>query len=108
MWGFILNYWIEVLLGVISLGIAGLYRTLSARVKKEIEEQQLLKAGVLAILHDRLYQSCRHYIRQGFIDVESLKNIEYMYRSYHALGGNGTGTELFKRVNALPLRETEE
>ena len=58
-----------------------------------------------ALLHDRLYQACRHYIQQGTVDVEALKNIEYLYNAYHALGGNGTGTELYQRVQKLPLEE---
>ncbi len=32
-------------------------------------------------------------------------NIEYLYRGYHALGGNGTGTELYERVKELKLKE---
>ena len=54
-------------------------------------------------MHDRLYQSCTYYIKQGHIDMGGLKNIEYLYKSYHALGGNGTGTELYNRAKALPL-----
>ena len=64
-----------------------------------------MKEGILAILHDRLYQVCRFYIHQGWIDVESMKNVEYLYDSYHDLGGNGTGTELYNRVNSLPIKE---
>ena len=28
-----------------------------------------------------------------------------LHRSYHALGGNGTGTELFNRAKALPIHD---
>lgn len=65
----------------------------------------LIKDGLLAILHDRLYQACTHYIEIGHIDLPGLKNVEYLYKSYHALGGNGTGTELYTRAKALPIRE---
>ena len=41
----------------------------------------------------------------GHIDLPGLKNVEYLYKSYHALGGNGTGTELYTRAKALPIRE---
>ena len=102
---FILKYWLESLLAGVCTGITFLYKKLSGRVMQEIAEQQLLKEGVLAILHDRLYQACRHYIREGDIDVEGMKNIEYLYRSYHDLGGNGTGTELYERVKKLPIKE---
>ena len=40
-----------------------------------------------------------------YIDMAGLKNLEYLYRSYHALGGNGTGTELFNRAKALPIHD---
>lgn len=42
---------------------------------------------------------------EGGIDTSGLKNLEYLYKSYHALGGNGTGTELYNRAKALPIRD---
>lgn len=98
---FIVKYWLEFFFsGVLALLGAG-YRKLNLKLK----EQGKMKEGSLAILHDRLYQVCRFYIHQGWIDVESMKNVEYLYDSYHDLGGNGTGTELYNRVNSLPIKE---
>ena len=98
---FIVKYWLEFFFsGVLALLGAG-YRKLNLKLK----EQGKMKEGLLAILHDRLYQVCRFYIHQGWIDVESMKNVEYLYDSYHDLGGNGTGTELYNRVNSLPIKE---
>ena len=96
---FIVKYWLEFFFsGVLALLGAG-YRKLNLKLK----EQGKMKEGILAILHDRLYQACRFYIHQGWIDVESMKNVEYLYDSYHDLGG--TGTELYNRVNSLPIKE---
>ena len=98
---FIVKYWLEFFFsGVLALLGAG-YRKLNLKLK----EQGKMKEGILAILHDRLYQVCRFYMHQGWIDVESMKNVEYLYDSYHDLGGNGTGTELYNRVNSLPIKE---
>lgn len=98
---FIVKYWLEFFFsGVLALLGAG-YRKLNLKLK----EQGKMKEGILAILHDRLYQVCRFYIHQGWIDVESMKNVEYLYDSYHDLGGNGTGTELYNRVNSMPIKE---
>lgn len=98
---FIMKYWIELFFsGVIALFGAG-YRKITMKLK----EQEKMKEGILAILHDRLYQACRFYLAQEHIDVDSMKNIEYLYTSYHDLGGNGTGTELYNRVKALPIKE---
>ena len=104
---FILEYWLEGLFAGACTVITYLYRKLLGRVQHEINEQKLLKDGMLAILHDRIYQACRHYLIQGSIDIEGLTNIEYMYRNYHDLGGNGTGTELYERVRKLPIKEND-
>ena len=88
--------------GIIAMGqmhdAAG-YRKLA----RKVEEHEQVKDGILAILHDRLYQLCQYYLGQGAITPNALKNVEYLYRSYHSLGGNGTGTELYTRVTKLPL-----
>ena len=92
MWEFIVQYWAEWAFGLLGTAI----------IAVAIKYKALLD-GVLAILHDRIYQACQHYIQQGYIDASGLKNLEYLYRSYHTLGGNGTGTELYNRAKALPI-----
>ena len=74
------------------------------KLAKKVQEQERVKDGILAILHDRLYQLCQYYLAKGTISPNALKNVEYLYRSYHSLGGNGTGTELYTRVTQLPLK----
>ena len=114
----IAKYWIQWAFGIVTGALGLAVKRLSAKVKKHEEERQAkakaqeaemaaIKEGLLAILHDRLYQACTFYIAQGCIDTEGLKNIEYIYKAYHALGGNGTGTELYKRVKALDLEKEE-
>lgn len=102
----IIQYWVQWLCGVASataLGIAGYWwRKGKKRFKAELDEQKLLKEGMLAILRDRLYQVCAHFLKQGEISASALKNIEHMYNAYHLLGGNGTGTELYKACQKLP------
>lgn len=93
MWEFIIQYWAECAFGLLSAAV----------VAVAVKYKALLD-GVLAILHDRIYQACQFYLAQGYVDMAGLKNVEYLYRSYHALGGNGTGTELYNRVKALPIR----
>ena len=42
------------------------------------------------------------------IDTDGLDNVGVIYRAYHGLKGNGTGTNLYKRVCALPIKEGDE
>ena len=103
MWEFILTHIGELIFTGVTGILAAAYRGLSKRIKAQEEERKAVKEGLLAIMHDRLYQSCTFYIKQGSIDTSGLKNLEYLYKSYHALGGNGTGTELYNRAKSLPI-----
>lgn len=101
----IIKYWVQWLFGLICAALLAGYRRLAKRVKEQEEERKAIKAGMLAILHDRLYQACTYYMAQGYIDTAGLKNLEYIYRAYHSLGGNGTGTELYNRTKSLPIKD---
>lgn len=94
------KYWLEAILGLITAGLGWAYR----KLKRKVDEQGLIKEGMLAILHDRLFQAGRYYTEKGEITFDEIKNIEYLYNSYHALGGNGTGTEIWERIKALPVK----
>lgn len=104
MTAWILKYWVEWAFGLLAAGLLAGYKRLAKKVKDQEAERKAIKDGLLAILHDRLYQACSFYITQGYIDQAGLKNLEYLYRSYHALGGNGTGTELYNRARKLPIK----
>lgn len=101
----IVKYWAEWLFGIISAGLIAGYKKLSKKIKCKTEEDKAIKDGLLAILHDHLYQACNCYLSKGCIDSDSLKNVEYLYNAYHALGGNGTGTVLYQKICNLPIKE---
>lgn len=107
MWQFILQHLWELAFTGISGALTAAYRRLTKRIKAQDDERKAIKEGLLAILHDRIYQACQYYIKQGSIDTGGLKNLEYLYKSYHALGGNGTGTELYNRAKALPIKQED-
>ena len=90
---------------IVSLLVTAVVGYIGKELYKTVQEQKALKKGVKAMLHDRLYQSARFYIRQGFIDMDGLTNIGLIYEAYHELHGNGTGTDLYNRVRALPIRD---
>ena len=61
--------------------------------------------AVLALLHDRIYTECYRFMELGYITRDGLRNLNYLYKTYHVMGGNGTGTELYKRACALPIHD---
>lgn len=76
---------------------------IEARLDAQEKDTEALKEGVQALLHDRLYQGATQYLKDGKISKSEMSNMEHLYNSYHNLGGNGTGTELFNRIKKLPL-----
>lgn len=111
MFEFLIEYWVELAF----VGLIGWLKTWFNKRKKEDELRNLeynsLKQAMVAILHDRLYQSCTYYLTLGYIPLEKaeeiLDNLKIIYDAYHALGGNGTGTEIYQRFKALPIRSVE-
>lgn len=100
MWDFILKYWLEFLFGLAVTGLSVGFKY----ILKKIKEYDLLKEGLVAILHDRLYQSGMYFLDKGEITTSQMKNLEHLYTAYHNLGGNGTGTEIYERVQELKLK----
>lgn len=100
----IVKYWVQEVLALMSAALGWLAR----KVHKWKLEQDLVKQGVLAILHDRLYQACQFYLQRGYCTIDDRDNMEYMFRPYKALGGNGTGEDLYNRCLALPYGPEKE
>lgn len=101
---FIQRYWLEVFFGCIVSALSLVVRTIWAKIQHETEEQQVMKDAALAMMHDRLYSLAMVYLKQGWATIQDLDNMEHIYSAYHNLGGNGTGTELFNRCRALPIK----
>lgn len=102
--------------------IAAIWRAIYKQVKKsrsDAAEQaklaqdatekrfQNLEYANVAILHDKLYKLCKEFIEKGWIPLDDLDNVQYLWRAYQGLGGNGTGEILYNKVLELPNTEPE-
>lgn len=101
---FILHYWIQELFALIIALITWLWRMLLKRKK----ENELIREGMMALLHDRIYQACTFFLNRGFCTLEDRSNLEYLFEPYKALGGNGTGESLYQRCLSLPFEKEDE
>jgi len=61
---------------------------------------------LIALAHDRLYQSCNFFIERTYITSSELNNLEFLYKAYDAIGGNGTGTDLYNKCRRLEIKPT--
>ena len=75
----------------------------STRQEEKILEMNAMSYGLLAMLHDKVFQSCMYFINKGFISCDELENLEYLYKGYSGLGGNGTCETLMHKVRLLQI-----
>lgn len=96
-------YQVLSLLGLPSL-IVSVVVFIINHIKFKLSSQKLIRDGVLAILHNKIYKLGQEYIAIGEITVADMRDFEYLYEAYHNLGGNGTGTEIYERVKELKIK----
>lgn len=104
MQDWIIKYWIEVLFSLIIAGLGAVYKKLISKSR----EQDAIKLGIQALLRDRIIQSYNHYQDKGHCPIYALDNVTALYKQYHALGGNGTVTELVERLKDMPSEQRRE
>lgn len=103
-----------VIAGVIVTLASGLCGILYHRCKQAVKERDLAKSkasmedsvireGIKALLHDRLYTAHLQYMKQGFCSMKDKQNLTYIYAPYEKLGGNGTGKLAYDDIMNLPI-----
>lgn len=114
------NTW---MLGVGLPSVCGSIWWVGEQIKKKVEADRAARearlmvledndrrqhAGTVALLHHDIYELCNGHIRRGYISTGDLDDLGYLFTSYKALGGNGTGEALYNKVMALPIKNSEE
>ncbi len=113
MLDFVETYWMQGLWTVLLSAATWFIRKMANELKSGKAEQEAIKDAVLSLSHDRIYaifqRSIARHKRTGKgLTLEERRNLEYLFKSYENLGGNGTGRELYERCMALPVEEKEE
>lgn len=104
---FVSQYGLDLIFAVLT-GFLGLcYRGLKKELAKRIREQGAVKAGLVAILRQTIYDNYNKWSERGYCPIYAREVLTDVYRQYHALGGNDVGTELYNRAMALPTEPKE-
>lgn len=104
---FILQHVVELILSTVITGLGVVCKILWKKLKDKEKDDDTQREGLLSVLHLVLYREAMDHIEAGYITTEDLKHVEYIYKNYHALGGNGTGTALYQRVLKLQIKEKD-
>ena len=87
----------EIILAIFAS--TGFWACVQAVILKHMDRRSAERAALLGLLHERLVD-----ISEGqYRDLD-----EYIYQPYRNLGGNGTGEEYMKRVQALIFERKEK
>lgn len=83
---------------IVSFVVGSLLTGFLAAIKNKNKHRAVMEQGLLALLHDRLYAECERIIRKNSITKQEIDDVNHLYAAYHSLGGNGTGTRLYKEA----------
>lgn len=87
---------------VINIIAGAIISYLFALYRQKKKENDALKAGLQALLRDRIIQAYNHYVQdKGWIPIYAKESIDACYRSYEALGDNGVIDNLMEQINEL-------
>ena len=85
------------------LGIPSLVAGLFGFIRVQMSQNRAINLAVRAMLRDRLLQGYKHYISQGYADLDDRCNMENVYTQYKALKGNGDMRDLRRTFRHLPM-----
>lgn len=72
------------------------------------ERKSLQTELLLGLAHDRILSLGMMYIDRGWISQDEYENLNvYLYKSYEALGGNGSAKRIMLEVDNLPIRKND-
>lgn len=104
MLDFIVKYWLEALFGGIVAVLSAGYANLSKRLKAEKAKNQAIENGLRDILRIQILDNYEKCVSAGNTITVSRKDaIDSAYKSYHALGGNGTITQIHKEIMEMRI-----
>lgn len=99
--------WMELIATIVTsvLASSGLWALIMKLTEKKDAKTQML----IGLGHDRVMYLGMKYIERGWISSEEYENlVEYLYKPYELMGGNGSAKRIIEEVKRLPLSKPED
>lgn len=65
-------------------------------------KNKAMREGVRSLLRAEIIRAYEKYTERGYCPIYAREPLTKVYEAYHAMGGNGTGTDFYKKTIALP------
>lgn len=72
------------------------------KLKYYDSKQQNTDEGLRALLKDRLISIYTEVKKDKYITFDQMDRANMIYKAYHGLGGNGTGTAIIEELREMP------
>ena len=66
------------------------------------EKLDALNSAVIELAYLRIRERYKNAMRHGWLHPNEKHIIERLYKAYHSIGGNGTGTQMIEEIRRLP------
>lgn len=100
----ILNYWIEIVFGLICTGFGIGFKSIFKRIKDQKLESDAIKLGIQALLRGNIITLYNKYMEKGYMPIYERENLEHLTTEYYALNGNGVVHSLVEKLDKLPTQ----
>lgn len=103
----ICKYWLEVLFGLVTAGFGIISRSLSKKLSQQKIRSEAIENGMRDMLRLTILDNYERCKSAGCISVSRKDALDSAYQSYHALGGNGTITQIHKEIMEMPIMTSQ-
>lgn len=83
---------------------AGLLTLIIVCIKKVVNSIFIDKIALDALSHNAYYKDCWALLEKDELTKDELENHNYLYKTYHARGLNGTGDKLHDMIMEKPVK----
>ena len=88
--------------------IGALVGAVVASCKRRSAKGDAMEQGMRALMRKELITLHKYYVVDlGYCPVMIKEHAGQVYRAYHALGGNGTGTQLYEEILDCHVEDTK-
>ena len=65
-------------------------------------KNKAMREGVRSLSRAEIIRAYEKYTERGYCPIYAREPLTKVYEAYHAMGGNGTGTDFYRKTIALP------
>ena len=88
---------------LVSAFVAFVLSKVHEDARKQITNAGAKQEGMRCLMRQQIMNTHALATSTGYITYAEHAHIKQVYEAYHALGGNGSATELMKDIDALPV-----